>query len=69
MPSVVPQLTDAGVKLITVAECLDLDPYKEVGEPQERDETWVYITLLKLYVNLDCVSWSCDRGQPAPLGA
>lgn len=39
MPSVVPQLTDAGVKLITVAECLDLDPYKEVGEPQERDET------------------------------
>lgn len=40
MPSVVPSLKERGFDLITVAECLDLDAYLEVGEPQERDETW-----------------------------
>ncbi|TIA88585.1 hypothetical protein E3P99_02527 [Wallemia hederae] len=40
MPSVVPSLVDRGYRLITVADCLDLEPYLEVGEPQERDETW-----------------------------
>ncbi|TIC03634.1 DUF1771-domain-containing protein [Wallemia mellicola] len=40
MPSVVPSLKERGFNLITVAECLDLDAYLEVGEPQARDETW-----------------------------
>lgn len=33
-------LTDAGVQLLTTAQCLDLEPYEYVGGYGVRDETW-----------------------------
>ena len=33
-------LHEAGVTLLTVAECLDTTPYEIVGEPGVRDDTW-----------------------------
>lgn len=40
LPGVVEQLTQAGYRLVTVAECIGVPAYQWVGEPQERDETW-----------------------------
>lgn len=39
-PAVVPIFKKAGYELMTVAECLKESPYKLVGKPQKRDETW-----------------------------
>ena len=37
LPGVVRQLTQAGYRLVTVAECIGVPAYQWVGEPQERD--------------------------------
>ncbi|KAI5899931.1 glycoside hydrolase/deacetylase [Schizophyllum commune H4-8] len=33
-------LQSAGYNLVTVAECMGLEPYQSVGEPSTRDSTW-----------------------------
>ncbi|EGG03028.1 family 4 carbohydrate esterase [Melampsora larici-populina 98AG31] len=45
MPTVVKDLSDKGLKLIPIAQCLDIsdnpkDWYEYVGEPSKKDETW-----------------------------
>ncbi|KAJ7595330.1 carbohydrate esterase family 4 protein [Mycena floridula] len=37
LPKVIDMLTKAGYKLVTVAECLGMKPYKSTGKPQVRD--------------------------------
>ncbi|CEH16282.1 glycoside hydrolase deacetylase [Ceraceosorus bombacis] len=41
-PAVVPSLQKQGYKLMTIQQCLGgkVPPYKIIGKPQERDETW-----------------------------
>jgi hypothetical protein len=36
----VPLLANAGVKLVTVGQCLDAEPYEQVGAYGTRDSTW-----------------------------
>ena len=38
--STVDALNEAGITLLTVADCLDLEPYEHVGSYGERDDTW-----------------------------
>ncbi|ESK83223.1 carbohydrate esterase family 4 protein [Moniliophthora roreri MCA 2997] len=38
--TVIPQLKAAGYKLVTVAECLEMQPYQNVTNPQTPDRTW-----------------------------
>ncbi|KAG2018458.1 chitin deacetylase [Coprinopsis cinerea AmutBmut pab1-1] len=40
IPEIVRSLQAAGYRLVTVAECLGVEPYLFQGEPQERDDTW-----------------------------
>ncbi|KAH6913603.1 chitin deacetylase [Coprinopsis sp. MPI-PUGE-AT-0042] len=40
IPGIISSLQDAGYRLVTVAECLGVEPYIWVEEPQERDDTW-----------------------------
>ncbi|EUC63917.1 carbohydrate esterase family 4 protein [Rhizoctonia solani AG-3 Rhs1AP] len=37
IPYVVPRLQAAGYKLVTVAECMGMQPYQSVGSPQTPD--------------------------------
>ena len=36
----VAELAEAGIELLTTADCLGLEPYEYVEEPGERDESW-----------------------------
>ncbi|KAM0747884.1 putative chitin deacetylase [Meredithblackwellia eburnea MCA 4105] len=38
--SVVPQIVQAGYKLVTVSECLGVSPYQKVFKPSKKDKTW-----------------------------
>ncbi|KAI3620900.1 chitin deacetylase [Moniliophthora roreri] len=38
--TVIPQLKSAGYSLVTVAECLGMNPYQSVGQPQTPDASW-----------------------------
>ncbi|KAH7334436.1 carbohydrate esterase family 4 protein [Rhizoctonia solani] len=40
IPYVIPKLQAAGYKLVTVAECLGLQPYQSVGSPQTPSSSW-----------------------------
>ncbi|KAG7093305.1 hypothetical protein E1B28_006988 [Marasmius oreades] len=40
IPKVVKELREAGYRMVTVAECLGMDPYQSVGEPGYPDESW-----------------------------
>ncbi|KAJ6577583.1 carbohydrate esterase family 4 protein [Mycena capillaripes] len=40
VPWVIPRLQSAGYKLVTLAECLGLEPYLSVEPSGERDDTW-----------------------------
>ncbi|CAE6420375.1 unnamed protein product [Rhizoctonia solani] len=40
IPYVIPKLQAAGYKLVTVAECLGMQPYQSVGSPQTPDASW-----------------------------
>ncbi|KDN48189.1 carbohydrate esterase family 4 protein [Tilletiaria anomala UBC 951] len=40
-PAMLPYLKKQGYKMLTIAQCLNgVAPYKIVGKPQQRDETW-----------------------------
>ncbi|KAI3620871.1 chitin deacetylase [Moniliophthora roreri] len=38
--TVIPELKSAGYNLATVAECLGMNPYQSVGDPQTPDSSW-----------------------------
>ncbi|KAL8279650.1 hypothetical protein RQP46_007963 [Phenoliferia psychrophenolica] len=38
--NVVPKLLSAGYQLVTIADCLGVDPYQSVSSPGKRDSTW-----------------------------
>lgn len=40
MPKAVKLLNQAGYKLVSLAQCLGLEPYEHVGGRTERDESW-----------------------------
>ncbi|KAF5350473.1 hypothetical protein D9756_008495 [Leucocoprinus leucothites] len=40
LPAVIQKLQAAGYQLVTVADCLGMNPYKAVGVPYARDATW-----------------------------
>ncbi|GLB40766.1 putative carbohydrate esterase family 4 protein [Lyophyllum shimeji] len=40
VPHAIATLQKAGYKLVTVAECLDMEPYQSVGAPGVRDASW-----------------------------
>ncbi|KAK7024384.1 hypothetical protein VNI00_016325 [Paramarasmius palmivorus] len=40
MYTVIPALKNAGYNLVTVAECLGMQPYQRVGSPQTPDSSW-----------------------------
>ncbi|TFK71514.1 glycoside hydrolase/deacetylase, partial [Pluteus cervinus] len=40
LPHAISVLKGAGYNLVTVAECLGLEPYQWVGEPSTPDDTW-----------------------------
>ena len=40
MGSTVDILNNAGITLLTVADCLDFQPYEHVGQYGTRDDTW-----------------------------
>ena len=40
IPNVVAKLKAAGYRMVTVAECVGLQPYQAVGTPSVRDATW-----------------------------
>ncbi|GAA5987484.1 hypothetical protein JCM5350_003097 [Sporobolomyces pararoseus] len=40
VPSVVPMLVNKGYKLVTVAQCLGVNPYQSVGKASKRDSSW-----------------------------
>jgi peptidoglycan/xylan/chitin deacetylase (PgdA/CDA1 family) len=39
-PNVIPKLVAKGYKLVTVAECLGMQPYQSIVAPEVRDSTW-----------------------------
>lgn len=41
IPSAVKFLHQAGYKLVSLAQCLGIEPYEYIGGRTERDETWV----------------------------
>ncbi|TRM63674.1 carbohydrate esterase family 4 protein [Schizophyllum amplum] len=40
LPYAIDLLQGAGYKLVTVAECLGMEPYQSTGQPSERDDSW-----------------------------
>ncbi|KAJ8090193.1 hypothetical protein PM082_018783 [Marasmius tenuissimus] len=40
MPKVVNMLKDAGYRMVTVAECLGMQPYQKIESPQTPDASW-----------------------------
>lgn len=40
LPYVLDKLSKAGYKMVSVAECVGLEPYQSVGSPGVRDSTW-----------------------------
>ncbi|TFK27876.1 chitin deacetylase [Coprinopsis marcescibilis] len=40
MPAVIRAVQSAGYRMVTVAECLGVEPYLWIGEPEDRDESW-----------------------------
>lgn len=51
--NVVPKLLSAGYQLVTIADCLGVDPYQSVSSPGKRDSTWTCDGKLRtLFMNL-----------------
>ncbi|KAK7030471.1 hypothetical protein VNI00_014058 [Paramarasmius palmivorus] len=40
LPQVVQWLNQRGYRMVTVAECLGMQPYQNVGQPQQNDGSW-----------------------------
>ena len=41
IPQAVKKLNKAGYKLVSLAQCLGVEPYEYVGGRTKRDETWI----------------------------
>ncbi|KAG6853878.1 hypothetical protein C0991_000485, partial [Blastosporella zonata] len=40
LPHAIKVLQNAGYELVTLAKCLDMEPYQSVGQPQVNDGSW-----------------------------